>query len=152
MTLPRSVADVLAEHVTLEVESIDRMYLSVYVPGLQYQRGVVGFFRDHRGHAFASSALMGPMTKAFVAAIHQSVKAEGVPLVGFRKGQRKDDVAREHLARFAGEEGVPLWAGPRRRPRCSHGEAPQPGDRGQLRLDRALHRDGQPLLRLRRGR
>src|SRR6266545_6840 len=103
MTLPRSVADVLAEHVTLEVESIDRMYLNVYVPGLQYERGVVGFFRDHRGHTFASSALMDPMTKAFVAAIHQLVKAEGVPLVEFRKGQRKDDVAREHLARFTGE-------------------------------------------------
>jgi hypothetical protein len=106
MTLPRSVADVLAEHVMLEVESIDRMYLNVYVPGLQYERGVVGFFRDHRGHTFASSALMDPMTKAFVAAIHQLVKAEGVPLVEFRKGQRKDDVAREHLARFTGEEGV----------------------------------------------
>ncbi len=30
MTLPRSVADVLADHVTLEVESIDRMYLNLY--------------------------------------------------------------------------------------------------------------------------
>ena len=27
MSLPRSVAEVLAEHVTLEVEGIDRMYL-----------------------------------------------------------------------------------------------------------------------------
>jgi len=29
MTIPRSVADVLADHVTLEVECIDRMYLSL---------------------------------------------------------------------------------------------------------------------------
>ena len=35
MSLPRSVAEVLAEHVTLEVEGIDRMYLNVYIPGLQ---------------------------------------------------------------------------------------------------------------------
>ena len=28
MTLPRTVADVLAEHVVFEVECIDRMYLS----------------------------------------------------------------------------------------------------------------------------
>jgi hypothetical protein len=34
MTLPRTVADVLAEHVTFEVECIDRMYLNVYVPQL----------------------------------------------------------------------------------------------------------------------
>ncbi len=29
MTLPRTVADVLSDHVTFEVECIDRMYLSV---------------------------------------------------------------------------------------------------------------------------
>ncbi len=33
MMLPRTVADVLAEHVVFEVECIDRMYLNVYVPG-----------------------------------------------------------------------------------------------------------------------
>ena len=32
MSLPRTVADVLREHVTLEVEGIDRMYLNVYRP------------------------------------------------------------------------------------------------------------------------
>ena len=31
MTLPRTVADVLSEHVSFEVECIDRMYLNVYV-------------------------------------------------------------------------------------------------------------------------
>ena len=39
MTLARSVAEVLAEHVTLEVECIDRMYLNVYVPGCSTSRG-----------------------------------------------------------------------------------------------------------------
>jgi len=39
MTLPRSVSEVIAEHVTFEVECIDRMYLNVYVPGLQYAAG-----------------------------------------------------------------------------------------------------------------
>jgi hypothetical protein len=34
MTLPRSAGDVLAGHVTLEVECIDRMYLNVYQPRL----------------------------------------------------------------------------------------------------------------------
>ena len=41
MSLPRSAADVLGQHVTLEVECIDRMYLNVYQPRLQYNRGVV---------------------------------------------------------------------------------------------------------------
>ncbi len=34
MTLPRGVSEVIAEHVTFEVECIDRMYLNVYVPGV----------------------------------------------------------------------------------------------------------------------
>ena len=54
MTLPRSAAEVLAEHVTLEVECIDRMYLNLYVPQLQRELGVVGFFRA-RGWQFASA-------------------------------------------------------------------------------------------------
>lgn len=32
MSIPRSVAQILSEHVTLELEGIDRMYLNVYVP------------------------------------------------------------------------------------------------------------------------
>ena len=31
MTLPRTVADVLSEHVVFEVECIDRMYLQLYL-------------------------------------------------------------------------------------------------------------------------
>src|SRR6266508_2125337 len=100
MSLPRTVADVLREHVTLEVECIDRMYLNAYVPGLQYESGVAGFFRHHRGHPFASSALMDPISKGFVAAIHAFVQEQGVPLITFAKGQRKDDVMAAHLARL----------------------------------------------------
>src|SRR5215204_445171 len=35
MTIARSVAEVLDQHVTLELECIDRMYLNLYVPILQ---------------------------------------------------------------------------------------------------------------------
>ena len=61
MSIAQTVTEVLREHVTLEVESIDRMYLNVYVPQLQHEGGVVAFFRQHRGATFASSALMAPM-------------------------------------------------------------------------------------------
>jgi hypothetical protein len=44
MTVARSVADVLDDHVTLEVECVDRMYLNLYVPKLVYPAGVVGFW------------------------------------------------------------------------------------------------------------
>ena len=106
MDIAHSVAEILTEHVTLEVESIDRMYLNLYVPRLQYEGGVVGFFRHHRGQPFASSALMAPMSTAFVAAIENFVELNGIPLIRFEKGHRKDDVAPQHFARFAGDEGV----------------------------------------------
>jgi hypothetical protein len=106
MTLPRSVADVLAEHVTMELECIDRMYLNVYQPKLMWPGGVVGFFKGHRQMPFASSALMDPISKGFVAGIHRFIKTEGVDLVHFAPGQRKDDVAQYYLARHDGTEGV----------------------------------------------
>ncbi len=103
MTVARSVTDVLDDHVTLEVECIDRMYLNVYQPRLQHVNGVVWFLRGHRGATFASSALMDPISKAFVASIHRFCRDRDVPLVDFVKGQRKDDLAHEYLAAFEAE-------------------------------------------------
>jgi hypothetical protein len=90
----------------LEVESIDRMYLNLYVPQLQRDLGVVGFFKHHRGAPVASGAVMAPITNAFVAAIKTFVDERGLDLVRFEAGQRKDDVAAEYLAGFDGEEGI----------------------------------------------
>jgi len=105
MTVARSAGDVLSDHTVFEVECIDRMYLNVWVPRLAYGGGVQGFFVGHRGHHYASTALMDPMTKAFVADIHGFVAARGLELVSFGK-ERKDDVAQQFLARFTGTEGV----------------------------------------------
>ena len=105
MTVARSAGDVLSDHTVFEVECIDRVYLNVWVPRLAYGAGVQGFFVGHRGHHYASTALMDPMTKAFVADIHGFVAARGLELVSFGK-ERKDDVAGEFLARFTGAEGV----------------------------------------------
>ena len=106
MSVPRTVAEVLNEHVTLEVEGIDRMYLNVYVPQLQREQGVASFFRFHRGHQFASSALMDPISKTFVKALEDFARREKVPVVQFRKGERKDDVAAEQRKKFNKPEGV----------------------------------------------
>ena len=99
MTLPRSAADVLADHVLFEIEAIDRMYLNVYQPRLQHGAGIAAFFVGHRGHRFASSALMAPMTAAFVADIGHFVAARGLDLVRFAPGQRKDLVTAGYLQR-----------------------------------------------------
>lgn len=106
MSIPRSVADVIRGHVTLEVEGIDRMYLNVYQPKLQAEKQAACFFRYHRGRAVASSALMGVMTNEFLQKVEAFVEQHQIPVVAFKKGQRKDDVAAEYRAAFQGREGV----------------------------------------------
>ena len=104
MTLPRSAADVLADHVLFEIEAIDRMYLNLYQPRLQHGAGIASFFVGHRGNRFASSALMAPMTAAFTADIGHFIAVRGLDLVRFARGQRKDDVTREYLRRAAADD------------------------------------------------
>src|SRR3954451_3522121 len=100
MTLPRTAAEVVAEHVVFEVECIDRMYLNVYVPQLQYAAGIVGYVHHQLGLPVASTAPLGKITDVFSAAMHRFAREQGVPWVDFLKGQRKDDVMHEHLAAF----------------------------------------------------
>lgn len=106
MNIPKSVGDVIQKHVLLEVEGIDRMFLNVYQPRLQHDRGAAAFFRYHRGQTFASSQLMAPMTRAFVIGIERFAEKNEIPLVSFTKSDRKDDVALARYAQFDAEEGV----------------------------------------------
>ena len=102
----QSVADVLREHVVLQVEGIDWMYLNVYVPVLQAVEGVLKFIRIHRGHPVASTAMVEPITRRFVESIERYVRDNNIPLITFEKGQRKDDVANQRRATFTRDEGV----------------------------------------------
>ena len=118
MTVARSVGDVLSEHVVFEVDCIDRMYVNVYVPGLQYAAGLVGYVHRQLGLPIASTAPLARITDAFSTAVHRFARTNAVPWVDFAKGQRKDDVMHEHLARFSGTEGCCSSGGRRRRPTC----------------------------------
>ena len=115
MTLPRTTADVLARHVLFEIESIDRLYLNLYVPELQRVGQVVGFLTRHLGFEIPSTAGIAPRSKAFGEAIKRFAAEQHLPLVDFAKGQRKDDVLHEYLARSDGAEQVLFIGRPRRR-------------------------------------
>src|SRR5882762_6918500 len=106
MNVARSAADVVGDHVVLELEAIDRMYLNVYVPHLQTAGAVVGYLRVQHGQRFASTTAVAPMTEAFDRDIERFVKDEGVDLVAFEKWQRKDDVTQKYLRGFRKNEGV----------------------------------------------
>jgi hypothetical protein len=95
--------------VVLEVESLDRMYLNGYVPGLQTEGGFVHFVhfvRKHLGYPIASTAVISPLSKAFVHALEVFVEPQHVEVVTFDKNQRKDDVTKEYLARTSFTEGM----------------------------------------------
>jgi len=106
MTVARSAADVLSEHVAFEVECIDRMNLNVYVPQLQYPARLVGYVHRQLDLPIASTAPLGKISDAFTTDIRRFAREHGVPWVDFVKGQRKDDVMHEQLATFTAEEGV----------------------------------------------
>jgi glyoxylate reductase/D-3-phosphoglycerate dehydrogenase len=76
--------------VRLSVECIDRMYLNVYVPQPQSEQDVVRFFKYHRGQPLPSAALIAPISWGFVAELERCVAQHGIPLVQFRKGERKE--------------------------------------------------------------
>jgi hypothetical protein len=82
------------------------MYLNVYVPGLQYPAGLVAYVHRQLGLPIASTAPLGKISDGFSAGMRRFARDQHVPWVDFAKGQRKDDVLHEHLARFTGEEGV----------------------------------------------
>jgi hypothetical protein len=102
----KNVAEILQHHVTFELEGIDRMYLNAYVPSLQTGGGLVFFLKTQLGVRVPSTVMVAPMSERFVAAIQRFVETEQIDLVTFEKGQRKDDIAQQYLARFTGEEGV----------------------------------------------
>ena len=76
MTIARSAGDVLENHVTLELECLDRLYLNAYVPMLQTGGGAAWFFRDVRGNPVPSSALMAPMTRRFVTSLERFARVQ----------------------------------------------------------------------------
>jgi hypothetical protein len=101
-----TVTEILDGHVVLEVECIDRLYLNGYVPKLQLPGDLVAFLVKHRNHPIPSPALLGKMTGTFVDSVKRYAHEHNIPIVQFEKGQRKDDIAAQHRAKFTQEEGV----------------------------------------------
>src|SRR6266576_1233528 len=106
LKLSQTVAEVLGQHVVLEVECIDRMYLNAIVPRLQITEGAVSFIRHQKKAQVASTNAVEPMTRAFIAHIERFAEQNGIPMVQFLKRQRKEDVAAEIRRRRPVTDGV----------------------------------------------
>lgn len=101
-----NVNDLLRDHVTLTVESLDRVYLNGYIPTLQLPGQLVNFLVKHRGNKIPSPALLGQITDDFKTQIQSFAEQGGIPIMHFVPGQRKDHVAKEYRQKFDKPEGV----------------------------------------------
>ncbi len=90
-----NINDLLRDHVTLELECLDRIYLNGYIPRLQTGGQLVTFMIERLGKPIPSPALLGKVTHGFVAAVKQFADDKGIPLLKFEHKQRKDDIANE---------------------------------------------------------
>jgi hypothetical protein len=90
-------ATLLRDHVTLQCRSIDRIFLQAYVPKLQSVGQVCTFLRWQRKFKIPSSAAFGQIGDAYVKAIHRFAAQQQIPVVTFKKGQKKEAVAQPYL-------------------------------------------------------
>lgn len=98
-------ATLLRDHVTLSCRSVDRFFLQGYVPKLQSVGQVCTFLRWQRGFPIPSSAAFGKIGDGFVKDVHDFARANGVPLVHFKKGENKEAEARPLIDAAAREGG-----------------------------------------------
>ena len=103
-----TVSSLLAEHVTLQVRSVDRIFLAGYVPRLQCDGQLVTFLNQRAGGTIPSPAILGKIGRGYVDEINAFATANGIPVVRFTKADVKEDVAREHMqqAEHDGRTGV----------------------------------------------
>jgi hypothetical protein len=101
-----TIPELLRDHVSLEIECVDRVYLNGYVPTLQTSGGLVYFLERHRGNPIASPALLGKITRTFVDEMEAFAEANHIPVIHFVPGQRKDDIAARYRRQFSKTEGI----------------------------------------------
>ncbi|HVR07587.1 MAG TPA: hypothetical protein VMW75_06020 [Thermoanaerobaculia bacterium] len=101
-----TVREILADHVSLEVSCVDRIYVNGYVPKLQTSGQLVFFLSEHLGFPLASPAILGRMGDHYRAKVRRFVKDQEIPVVRFQRSQRKDEVASDRRRKHSGQEGV----------------------------------------------
>lgn len=101
-----NVAEIIKDHVTLEVRCIDRLYLKTYIPRLQTSGGVIDFLVRACRQQIASPAVVGQLTDAFKAGLRRWATEHQIPWIAFRKGERKDTVVQRYRDRFRKPSGV----------------------------------------------
>jgi len=101
-----TINDLLCDHVTLEVECMDRIYLNGYIPTMQVPGQLVNFLVEHRKWKIPSPALLRQMTQTFIQDVKAYAEENAIPIIHFARGQRKDDIAAQMRRKHPVKDGV----------------------------------------------
>src|SRR6201988_2849903 len=102
-TTVATISSLLADHVSLEVRSVDRLFLQGYVPRLQSEGLVVRFLLD-RGFPIPSPAVLGRIGTGYVNRITDFIAKNQIPVVQFAQGDGKEEIARKHFRQAEQED------------------------------------------------
>jgi hypothetical protein len=101
MKVPVTVNDLLDGHVGLDIECLDRIYLNGYVANLQCEGEVASFLTRHLGNPIASPAIFEKIGTRFREEVRRFAANQGIPVIRFKKGDRKLDRMSPLLRRAA---------------------------------------------------
>ena len=93
-TNPVTVNDVLDGQKALEIDCLDRVYLSMVVPNLMVGGQVISFLTQHEGKPVPSPALLDRRGQGFRRSVESFAEANGIPLISFKgkKDKRRPGV------------------------------------------------------------
>ena len=137
-----TVAKLLAENVSFRCTSVDRIGIRGYVPGLQYEGGVVKFLLE-RGNHIPSPAALNRNRERLMAELESLVASTDVPVVRFRRGESKEQTARPYQDEAALKGASALVLVGKAQERTS-------AWRGFVDDSHAAHRPGHPHIAWRR--
>jgi len=121
-----TINDVLDGHTVLDISCLDRLYLSAFIQKLQTPGGVVFFLHEHRGMPIASPAVFEQIGSRFRDGMRRFAADNHIPVVRFRREDRKVEVMRPYLDRAAttgrsqvaaigvAQEFAPVWTARKR--------------------------------------
>ena len=78
MMVAKNVEDLLKDHVDLEVEWIDRLYLNGYIPQLETPGGFASFLKHDLAMPVVSTTAVAPTSRQFVKSIERFPKQQQV--------------------------------------------------------------------------
>jgi len=132
-TLP-TIKSILDEHVTLTVECLDRLYLNGYIPRLQTEGALLSFLTRHRHCPVASPALLGQITQDYVRQVEAYIQKHQIPVVSFKKGDRKDKIARKLRRQHPVQDGVVFVGVAQEKAQAFKGTKGPPSDQGWVQF------------------